>query len=411
MTEQTNYVQPVAREGLHQTEFIALVAMLFATIAFSIDSMLPALPSIAAELSPTNPNAAQLVITSFVFGMGIGTFFAGPISDAYGRKAVILGGSALYCLGAIAAWAAPSLELVLAARVLQGLGAAAPRIVSLAMVRDKYSGRAMAQIISFAMIVFMLVPALAPAMGMGIIHLVGWRGLFLAFLLFAVVANLWLGLRQPETLPPERRRPLHFGTLASAFVEVFSHRTVQIATGVMALCFGMLFGTISSIQPIFEQSFDKGDTFPLWFALIALFSALSSFTNASLVMRLGMRLLITTALTAILVLSAVMVGLTFSGLLPHAWYFTAFVIWMVGMFFMMGMVMGNLNALAMEPVGHIAGMAASATGAISTVLGVALAAPLGLAFDGTPLPLLLGILVLAVVGRALMAVMPHRVAT
>ena len=395
---------------LPQAEFIALVAMLFATIAFSIDSMLPALPSIAAELSPDNPNEAQLVVTSFVFGMGVGTFFAGPISDAFGRKRVILAGSALYCLGAMLAWAAPSLDLILASRVLQGLGAAAPRIVSLAMVRDNHSGRAMAQIISFAMIVFMLVPALAPAMGMAIIHIAGWRSLFLAFLVFSVVANLWLGLRQPETLPPERRRPLHLSTLTRSFVEVYSHRTVQLATAVMSLCFGMLFGTISSIQPIFEQSFDRAESFPYWFALVALFSAASSFTNARLVMRLGMRHLITLALSVILGATALILVLTFSGSLPGNAFFAAFVIWMVMLFFMMGMIMGNLNALALEPVGHIAGMAASAVGAISTVLGVALAAPLGLAFDGTPLPLMIGVGVFALLGRGLMAVMPQRVA-
>ena len=396
--------------SVSQTEFIALVAMLFATIAFSIDSILPALPSIATELTPSNPNAAQLVVTSFVLGMGIGTFFAGPISDAMGRKRVILGGSALYCLGAALAWAAPSLELVLAARVLQGLGAAAPRIVSLAMVRDKHSGRAMARIISFAMIVFMLVPALAPALGMVIIHAVGWRGLFLAFILFSLVANLWLGFRQPETLAPERRRPLHLRTLAQSFVEVFSHRTVVLATVVMSLAFGMLFGALSSIQPIFEQSFGRGETFPLWFALIAVFSAVASFTNARLVMRLGMRHLITLALSGIVGLSVLVLALVWSGLLSDTAFFVMFVIWMIGLFFQMGMVMGNLNALALEPVGHIAGMAASATGAISTVLGVMLAVPLGLAFDGTPLPLILGIAILAALGRTVMAVMPQRAA-
>jgi len=393
---------------LSQGEFIALIAMLFATIAFSIDSMLPALPSIAEELSPLNPNAAQLVVTSFVLGMGIGTLFAGPLSDAFGRKRVILAGSALYCLAAVAAWAAPSLEMVLAARVVQGLGAAAPRVVSLAMVRDKYEGRAMAQVISFAMIVFMLVPALAPALGMVIISQVGWRGLFLAFLLFSVIANLWLGFRQPETLSPEARRPLHLRSLTQALAEVFSHRTVQLATGVMALCFGMLFGAISSVQPIFEQTYDKADSFPFWFAMVALFSAGSSFVNARLVMRLGMRKMITGALTSLVALSLVVLVLIGPVGLTGSAHFAAFVIWMIGMFFMLGMVMGNLNALAMEPVGHIAGMAASATGAVSTVLGVMLAVPLGLAFDGTPLPLVTGVLAMGVVGWVLMAVMPRR---
>ena len=184
---------------LSQPEFIALIAMLFATIAFSIDAMLPALPQIAAELTPADPNRAQLILTSFVLGMGLGTFLAGPISDALGRKPVIVLGAGLYMVGALLAWAAPTLETVLAARLLQGLGAAGPRVVSLAMVRDLYSGRHMARIMSFAMMIFTLVPALAPLAGQGIIALTGWRGIFLAFLVFAVVATSWLSLRQPET--------------------------------------------------------------------------------------------------------------------------------------------------------------------------------------------------------------------
>jgi MFS transporter, DHA1 family, multidrug resistance protein len=158
--------QPLAKPQLGQTEFIALIAMLFATIAFSIDSMLPALPQIAQELTPANINAAQLIVTSFVLGMGVGTFFAGPLSDAFGRKPVIIGGAVIYALGAAAAWAAPTLETLLIARVVQGLGVAGPRIVSIAMVRDLHSGREMARVVSFAMMVFMLVPAIAPAVGL-----------------------------------------------------------------------------------------------------------------------------------------------------------------------------------------------------------------------------------------------------
>lgn len=156
-------------------EFIALIAMMFATVAFSIDSVLPALPEIAAELTPQDPNRAQLILTSFVFGMGLGTLVMGPLSDAFGRKPVIVGGAVLYCLAALVGYLAPTLETVLAARVVMGLGVAAPRVVSLAMVRDLYAGRDMARIVSFAMMVFMVVPAAAPLLGAAIIAAAGDR--------------------------------------------------------------------------------------------------------------------------------------------------------------------------------------------------------------------------------------------
>jgi DHA1 family bicyclomycin/chloramphenicol resistance-like MFS transporter len=181
---------------------------IFATVAFSIDAMLPALPEIAAELTPEDANRAQLILTSFVLGMGIGTLVAGPLSDALGRKRVILMGAALYLLGAGLALIAPSLEMILLARVIQGIGAAGPRVVSLAMIRDLYSGRAMAQIVSYAMLIFTLFPAVAPLIGAAIIAGFGWRAIFVAFLIFSLVSVGWLTLRQPETLAPEARRPL-----------------------------------------------------------------------------------------------------------------------------------------------------------------------------------------------------------
>ncbi len=396
-----------ARPRLSQTEFIALVAMLFATIAFSIDAMLPALPQIAAELTPDNVNAAQLIITSFVLGMGLGTFVAGPLSDAWGRKPVIIGGAVLYACGAAAAWAAPTLELLLAARVVQGLGSAAPRIVTIAMIRDMFSGREMARIVSFVMMVFMIVPAIAPAVGKVIIDAFGWRQVFIAFVIFAAIGCTWLGLRQPETLAPQDRRPLRVTSLLAAMREVFSHRVIIVSIAVQTLLFGMLFGTLSSTQQIFAWAFGVTDTFPMWFAIIAVVAGTANVVNAKLVVRLGMRYLITVALVVQLVASAVFALATALGLWPEGTYFWAYLTWTTGVFFMTGLTVGNLNALALEPVGHIAGMAASLVAAISTVLAVALAVPLGLAFDGTPVPLMIGVTLLAGVGCLLMRQIPR----
>jgi MFS transporter, DHA1 family, multidrug resistance protein len=391
---------------LSQGEFIALTAMLFATIAFSIDAMLPAFPQIAAELTPADPNRAQLILTSFVLGMGLGTFVAGPISDALGRKRVILGGAALYILGAALAAMAQTLELVLAARVLQGLGAAGPRVVSLAMVRDLYSGRQMARIVSFAMMIFTLVPAVAPALGAVIMAGFGWRGIFGAFIVFTLVSAGWLTLRQPETLPPEARRPLRAGPLREAASEVLRNRTILIAIAVLTLGFAALFGTLSSTQQIFDVTFGRAGSFPLWFALIAVLSGTGSFLNAQIVVRLGMRRVITATLVVQTALALGFAVATVLGLWSAAVYFTVYIAWTVSVFFMAGLTFGNLNALALEPVGHIAGMAASVVGSVSTVAAVFLAAPLGLAFDGTPAPLAFGVAACCGLSVLLMRALP-----
>lgn len=382
---------------LSQTEFVALMAMLFATIALSIDAMLPALPQIAATLSPGAPNAAQLVITSFVLGMGIGTLFTGPLSDRFGRKPVIIAGAGVFALAALACYAAPTLETLLFARLVQGIGAAAPRTVSLAMIRDLFSGREMARLMSFVMMVFTAVPAIAPLMGQGIIALAGWQAIFLALILFSGLTMLWLGLRQPETLPPARRRTLHWGSLIAATRELGRHRIIAVSIILQALTLGALFATLSSIQPIFQTVHQRGESFPLWFALIAVASMSGSFLNSRIVMSLGMRRVVRATYAAQLGLTLATLALL--PLLRGEVAFALQILWTIGLFSMMGLTMGNLNALAMEPVGHIAGLAASVISALGTVGSVLLAIPVGLAFDGSATPLLLGVAVL--IGLAL----------
>ena len=396
---------PAARPDprrLSRVEFVAMIAMLFATIAFSIDAMLPALPEIADTLTPDAPNRAQLIVTSFVLGMGAGTLFTGPISDAVGRKPVILGGAALYVAGAALAWHASTLEALLVGRVIQGLGAASPRVVAIAIVRDLYSGRAMARIMSLVMTVFTLAPAAAPLLGAAVIGLAGWRAIFAMFLVFSVVSVGWLTIRQPETHPPERRRPLRAGRLLAAAREVFTSRTVAVSTACQALALAMLFSMISTVQPVFDETFGRAASFPLWFAGIAVFSASGSLLNAALVGRLGMRRIATAMLGMQAGISWGMVALLASGVLGGSASFAAYLLWTASLFFSIGLTMGNLNALAMEPMGHIAGMAASVIGAVATVGAVAIAAPVGLAFDGTPLPVAIGVGAAAAAAFALM---------
>lgn len=392
---------PKDRPALGGFEFIALMAMLVATVAFSIDAMLPALPQIGAELSPGAPNRAQLIIGVFLLGLGAGTFFVGPLSDRFGRKPVILVGSALYVGAAFLAVLAPSLELLIASRAVQGLGAAAARVVAMAIIRDLHAGRAMARMMSFVMLVFTLVPAVAPLAGSMIISVAGWRGIFAAFVAFALVSNLWMLLRLPEPLPRDRRIRFKPQQLWQACAEVLAHGVVRRSIAIQTLCLATMFAAISSIQPIMDETFGRGAEFPYWFALIAAMAALGSLLNASLVMRLGMRRLIVIALTAETVLTGLAVGAFLGGVSGDA-AFAVYLVWKISVFAQISLTMGNLNALALEPLGHIAGTATSIVTSLATVGSAILAMPVGLAYDGTPLPLLLGSLMFLVLGLFLM---------
>lgn len=381
--------------ALGQTEFIALMAMLAASVAISIDGMLPALPEIGAALTPDALNRAQLIITSFVLGMGIGTLFMGPLADRFGRKPVIVCGAGLFVLATLVAMFTTTLDAMIAARVLMGIGASAPRVVAMALVRDLYSGREMARIMSFVMLIFSLVPALAPTLGAVIIALAGWRSVFLVFAIFASLVTIWLMLRQPETLAPENRRPLSFVALWSAIREVFAHPTARLSTFVQTLSFGMLFSVLSTTQQVFDQTYGQGHSFHYWFGAIAILAASASIVNARLVRRLGMRPIIKGMFIAQILFSLGMVAVSLLGL-PNKAELLFYAFWTTTVFFQAGLTIGNLNALAMEPMGHIAGSAASIVTATATVGATVIAVPIGLSFDGTPLPIAVGMLICAV---------------
>ncbi len=374
--------------------FLLMMAALFANLAFSTDAMLPALPDIAAALSPAAPNRAQLVITSYVLGLGLGTVVMGPLSDAFGRIPVIFAGAAVFAFGALASAATTGLEALLLARMMQGIGAAAARVVGTALVRDLYAGRAMAQVMSLVMTLFTLVPAIAPLLGAQIIALSGWRGIFVFFAGFSAATALWVALAQSETLPHAARRPLRGAVIWAALSEVMRNRLVLRTIAAQSTIIGALFAMLSSIQSIFAQYFGAEAAFPMWFALIAAVSVIGPILNAALVKRLGMRTMVAAALWIMFALSAALALTAALAPLP----FAAFLIWAMALFAVIALTMGNLNAIAMEPLGHIAGMAASAISALSTLGSVVIAVPIGLAFDGTPLPLLASVAALMVAG-------------
>lgn len=392
---------PVASRHLSLPEFTAMLATLTATVAFSIDAMLPALPQIAAALSPDDVNSAQLVLTAFVLGLGVGTFVVGPISDAFGRKPTINAGIVIFIVGAMLATQAGSLETLLAARFIQGLGASAPRIVSMALVRDIYAGREMARVTSIIMMIFILVPAIAPSIGAMIIHLSNWRGVFWAFVVFGIFGLSWVNLRQPETLPRAARRSLRPAAVFAGVKEVFSDRAVRLYAAVLTLGFGQMFALLSSSQQLFA-AYGAGDSFPKWFALMALLAGTGSVLNARFVVHVGMRPIVSAAYLMQVVSSALMLGLLGLGLPQDGYGFAVVFAWSVSVFFMAGVTFGNLNALAMQKMGHIAGTVASAVTAVSTVGAVLIAAPVGLLFNGTATPIVVATLICSAAAALLM---------
>ncbi len=393
---------------LHEREFIALVAMLFATVAFSIDAMLPALTLIGEELSPSDPSRAALVVGVFVLGMGLGTLFSGPLSDAYGRKPLILWPYAVFSVGALVSAFAPTLEILLAGRFIQGIAVAGPRIAAMAMVRDVYSGPKMAAIMSMAMMVFGLVPAIAPLLGQTIMLVLNWHGIFYSMIAFALIASLWLGLRQPESHPPEGRRPMKVASLWEATKYAFSNRVFRYTVSVQTMLYAALFTQISLIQPVFDLYYGIPEKFPIAFAVIAVITMSASFINARIVARLGMRKIIQTALLGqVLFAALVTTVLVTTGALP----FWLFFLWAISVMFMVGFTLGNLNALGMEPMGKIAGMAASISGGIATVLSALISIVISRGFDGTPLAMTAGVCGCAFAGLVLMRILGPRRAT
>ncbi|MEM9425503.1 MAG: multidrug effflux MFS transporter [Pseudomonadota bacterium] len=379
---------------ISQLELVSLLAMLSATVAFSLDAMLPALPQIGEALSPDAPNRAQLVVGSFVLGLGLGTFFTGALSDAFGRRPVAVAGALVYCIAALVAAFSPNLETLLIARFIQGLGAAGPRITAMAIARDLFSGRRMAQVISYVIFVFTLTPIFAPSIGWAIAQVFGWRGIFASFAVFSVISMAWLLIRLPETLAPENVRPFRLRKLAEGVREVLGNRRVLLATIVQTLIFGTLFSTLASSQQIFGEVFDKEDTFALWFGLMALLASSANLINARIVVRLGMREVVSRALLAQGSFTLVFVLLQVAGAIPGSLAFPLTFLWLTSLFYLAGFGIGNMNALALEPLGHMAGMAASIVTAIATIGAGLLTIPIGLAFNGTVLPLSVGVLVL-----------------
>jgi DHA1 family bicyclomycin/chloramphenicol resistance-like MFS transporter len=376
-------------------EFICLVALLNAMVAMSIDTMLPAIGSIAQELGAADPNSRQYIITTFFAGLTLGTMIYGPWSDSMGRKPTIIVGLGFYALGSLICLFAGSFPMMLVGRFVQGFGASAPRIVSIAMVRDGQAGAAMARIMSFVMMVFMLVPMLAPSIGQLVLFVASWRMIFAGFFTIGILAGVWLWFRQAETLPRDRRTPLSVQALLEAAGEVLRSPVAMGYTVASGMIFGAFISYLGTSQQIFAEQYGQGAYFALWFALFAGGMALAMIVNAKLVMRYGMRRLSSLALKGFLVLSGIFLAasLVLHGH-PPLWSLAAF---LFVTFFFSGLLFGNFNALALEPMGRIAGMAAAISAALASLIAILTGGYIGQLYDGTVIPLVAGFAGLGVI--------------
>src|ERR1700676_2064618 len=372
------------RRGL--PEFVPLVPSKMAPNPLALDIMLPALPNIASAFDITIANEPQAVLSTFLIGFGVGQFIMGPLSDRFGRRAVLIDGMALYCIASVLAITASSFETLLLARVLQGLGTSATRVIATSIVSDCYAGRRMASVMSLAMMVFIAVPVIAPSLGQAVMLLTQWRGIFIVLMLYGVLALIWSGLRMPETLPVYERKSLAIRDVLGAFRQTVTNRqTLGYALAVGGVQ-GALFALVFSSQHVFTEIYGLGHYFPLAFAAVAIGVAVAGFLNARFVGRIGMRVISHGALVGFVAVAAIMLLAVKVQMLPLPLFVTLAAL----MMFAFGLMFANFTSLAMEPQGHIAGTASSLYGSIQTLLGIGTGTVLGQDYDGTLLPFATG---------------------
>lgn len=382
-------------------EFVAMIAGMMALTALSVDVMLPALPQIRADFALAGENQQQLVVTAYLLGFALGQFFHGPLSDRFGRRVVLLGGIAVYAVAAFACLIAGSFEHLLAARFVQGLANAAPRIIAIAVVRDLYGGRRMAEVMSFVMMVFIIVPVIAPSIGLLFLFAGSWHLIFAFLTACAGLLLVWVAIRLPETHPAETRVPMSLGWLAGALRQTVTTRQTlgyTLATGVF---FGSLMGYISSAQQVFVEVYGVGAWFPVLFGAVAAALAVAAFLNSRFVMRWGMRRIGHGAMFGFTAAATLHLGVYLAWGTPAL---PVFLLLIAACLFCFGLIMPNFNALAMEPMGRIAGTASSFVGAVTTGVAALLGWLIGQQFDGTPGPMLAGFALLGLAGPAVVAI-------
>ena len=383
-----------------QIEFVALMASLMSIAALALDALLPALDIIGLAVGTTDSADNQLLIILFFFGLGVGPLLFGPVSDSIGRKPVVYAGFALFIIASFICVYAKSLEMMIAGRILQGVALSAPRTISIAMIRDSFSGDYMARIMSFVTVVFILVPIIAPASGKFILDNYNWQSIFFAQVFFSILVALWFWKRQPETLLKIKRTPLTAHLFTDGLKEMLKYRTTIAYTLISGFIVGSFLVYLSTSQQIFQHQYDMKDEFPYIFAGLALTIGSAIFLNGALVIRLGMKRLITISMVLFFAVSLLYVIFFNNGENPRVGFLLLF----FGLqFFAIGFLFGNLRAIAMEPVGHIAGMAAALTGLVSTLMAVPISTYIGKFVTDSSLPIFIGFLVCSGISLLILA--------
>ncbi|MBO0662752.1 multidrug effflux MFS transporter [Jiella sp. MQZ9-1] len=381
--------------GLPYWELVTLVACLMAMNAAAIDIFIPALQDIGSALGVTDANQRQLVITAYLLGFGGGQIVYGPVSDRFGRRRVLLFGIAVYVLAVGWATVSTSFAMLLALRAIQGIGAAATRVIAVSVVRDCFGGRRMASVMSLVMMVFMAIPVIAPNIGQGIMLFGTWREIFIVVALFGAAVALWTAIRLPETLAPENRRELTGKRIAEAFRIVLTNRIAFGYTIATAMIFGVLFGFINQAEQLYTQVYQLGPYFTLAFSATAICMALASFMNSRLVETFGMRRLSHGALIAFTAIAVLHLAVAWAcGGQAPIWFFIPI---MTLNFCIFGFIGTNFNALAMDPLGHVAGTASAVLGFMQTFGGGIFGAIIGYFYNGTVIPLLVGFILLSTI--------------
>lgn len=381
---------------MHDREFVALMASTMALNALAIDAMLPAFPAIRETLHVANPNSLQYMISSYMLANAVGSLFAGPLADRFGRRPMLLLSIAFAAIGGVACGIAPTYEILLAMRAVHGFFAAGLGVLAVSVIRDRFAGDQMARLMSLIIIIFMLVPVLAPSIGQLVLEVASWRKIFHVQAVCAVAVFVWTWYRLPETLPPDGRQTLAPMSILRNWAFCITNRQglgYMLAAGVMM---GGMFGFLNSSQQIFYNVFDAADIFPLAFASVAGAMALANFSNSRIVERFGARRVSHTALIAFMLLS--LCQLAASQLHPEPMLlFLALVALNMGM---VGFTGSNFGSIAMEPFGHIAGAAASFQSFARMALATLIGAMTGQRFDGTTQPLAEGFMVTGLIGFA-----------
>ena len=367
-------------------EFVALAAMLMALNALAIDIMLPALPLISEDYALASPNDQQLVVICYLLGFGASQLVYGPLTDRYGRRPVLFLSLICYAIAGVACVLAPSFEWLLAARAFQGASAGGSRVIAVSAARDQYSGRTMARVMSLVMMVFMSAPILAPWFGQMLMQVMDWRGIFWSLAAFGVVMFVWVLLRLPETLPADRRSPLNPASVFGNYRKVASTRETLGYTFASGLMFSAMMSYISSSEQIYHDVYDTGDWFPLWFAGAAFAMSASNLINSRLVERLGMRRLAHAALIGLVAVCLVHFLIALQGPVPFPLFYSLILL----EFFLMGFQGPNYNAIAMEPLGRLAGSGAALMGFASTFVSAIIGGLIARTFDGSLTPILFG---------------------